>query len=613
VVSTIPVGQNPVAVAVNPVTNQIYVANFSPYTPTTSIDCGIPPYGSATVIDGTTESTTTINLQYRQGPFAVAVNSATDKAYVVSWGEQNIKYGGPCSHGFFTTIDGATLKASEVELQSLRPQAIAVNEATGSVYIAASDGSVNGTIRVGSNPSALAVNPTTNKVYVTNLGSNNVSVIDGATNKVTTLADPNAIAPVGVAVNPETNRIYVANQSSNNVSIIDGAADSIITVADPHATSPRAVAVNSRTNKIYVVNSGSNNATVIDGATNAVVTVVVGVSPVALAVNPDTNQIFVANAGNAVNPGSVTVIDGETNSTTTLIDPNALIPSAVAVHPATDKAYVANSGSNNVTVINGAAGTSNLTLSVTLAGSGVGTVASNPPAIYCGSSCAAIFAPGTSVTITAAPSSTSNFAGWDGACSGTGTCNVTMNASVSVTANFMLKDFSVIAASKKLTVQRGGQGTDTLTIAGMNGPFGATIELSCAMTGPSSMPTCALSPSSVTPGANPATSTLTITAPGLSAQLTPFSVGWRSGPLYAVVLTFPGLAIIGYGMAASKSKKRRSQLLLLCGLSIAFIALQAGCGGGSSGQQLQPQTYTITVTATSGTITHTTKVTLSVQ
>jgi hypothetical protein len=127
------------------------------------------------------------------------------------------------------------------------------------------------------------------------------------------------------------------------------------------------------------------------------------------------------------------------------------------------------------------------------------------------------------------------------------------------------------------------------------------------------MPTCAISPSSVTPGANPATSTLTITAPGLSAQLTPFSVGWRSGPLYGVVLPFPGLALIGYGMAASKSKKRRRQLLLLCGLFIAFVALQAACGGGSSGQQLQPQSYTATVTATSGALQHTSQITVTVQ
>ena len=38
----------------------------------------------------------------------------------------------------------------------------------------------------------MAVNPVTNKIYVANVGSNNVTVIDGATNATTTVAEPNA-------------------------------------------------------------------------------------------------------------------------------------------------------------------------------------------------------------------------------------------------------------------------------------------------------------------------------------------------------------------------------------------------------------------------------------
>ena len=51
----------------------------------------------------------------------------------------------------------------------------------------------------------------TNKIYVANDGSNNVTVIDGATNATTTVADRNAYEPYAVAVNPVTNKIYVAN------------------------------------------------------------------------------------------------------------------------------------------------------------------------------------------------------------------------------------------------------------------------------------------------------------------------------------------------------------------------------------------------------------------
>ena len=56
----------------------------------------------------------------------------------------------------------------------------------------------------------MAVNPVTNKIYVANYDSDNVTVIDGATNDTTTGAR-RVVRPCAVAVNPVTNKIYVAN------------------------------------------------------------------------------------------------------------------------------------------------------------------------------------------------------------------------------------------------------------------------------------------------------------------------------------------------------------------------------------------------------------------
>src|SRR5258708_32192580 len=47
---------------------------------------------------------------------------------------------------------------------------------------------VTKTVAAGSTPFSVAVNPVTNKVYVANRDSNNVTVIDGATNTTTTVA-----------------------------------------------------------------------------------------------------------------------------------------------------------------------------------------------------------------------------------------------------------------------------------------------------------------------------------------------------------------------------------------------------------------------------------------
>ena len=90
------------------------------------------------------------------------------------------------------------------------------------------------TVPAGNGPGAVAVNPVTNKIYVANGTSNNVTVIDGATNATTTVTDPNAVGPVALAVNPVTNKIYVANGpdifSTEIVTVVDGATNSTATV-----------------------------------------------------------------------------------------------------------------------------------------------------------------------------------------------------------------------------------------------------------------------------------------------------------------------------------------------------------------------------------------------
>ena len=77
-------------------------------------------------------------------------------------------------------------------------------------------------------------------------------------------------------------------------------------------------------------------------------------------------------------------------------------------------------------------------LSVEKSGSGSGTVTSNPVGISCGSDCTQAYSEGQSVTLTAAADPGSIFGGWSDGCSGTGSCEVTMNADTIVTATFAL-------------------------------------------------------------------------------------------------------------------------------------------------------------------------------
>jgi len=105
------------------------------------------------------------------------------------------------------------------------------------------------------------------------------------------------------------------------------------------------------------------------------------------------------------------------------------------------------------------------TLSVSLAGTGSGSVTSEPQGINCGSGCSGTFTGGTTVTLFATPGSGSVFAGWSGACSGTGSCFVTMNATESVTATFNLPppSFPLTVTIGQPSSSSGALGTGTVT------------------------------------------------------------------------------------------------------------------------------------------------------
>jgi M6 family metalloprotease-like protein len=74
------------------------------------------------------------------------------------------------------------------------------------------------------------------------------------------------------------------------------------------------------------------------------------------------------------------------------------------------------------------------TLSVSKNGSG--TVSSSPVGISCGTSCSADFSSGTRVTLSAVPATGWTFSGWDGICSGTGSCVAIMTSDKTATASF---------------------------------------------------------------------------------------------------------------------------------------------------------------------------------
>jgi hypothetical protein len=75
-------------------------------------------------------------------------------------------------------------------------------------------------------------------------------------------------------------------------------------------------------------------------------------------------------------------------------------------------------------------------LTVSITGTGAGTVTSTPSGISCPTICSFTFPPNTPVTLSETPGSNDTFSSWAGACTGSANCSVTLDASMSITANF---------------------------------------------------------------------------------------------------------------------------------------------------------------------------------
>jgi hypothetical protein len=118
-----------------------------------------------------------------------------------------------------------------------------------------------------------------------------------------------------------------------------------------------------------------------------------------------------------------------------------------------------------------------ITRTLTVSEAGGGQVTSAPAGINCSptsNQCSAGYPNGTPVTLTASPNSGFSFAGWGGACSGTGACQVTMSADMSVTATFNpIPSFPV-------SVVKIGAGSGTLSSTPLGINCGATCTASFA-------------------------------------------------------------------------------------------------------------------------------------
>ena len=266
VVATIPVGTEPLGVAVNATATRVYVTNR----------------GSATVsvIEAATHSVVA-SVPVGAEPAGVAVNRAGTRIYVANFAANAL-----------TVIDGAGNSVIAVVPVGRGPFGVAVNPAGTRVYVAnrtaatvsvvdAATDAVVATIGTGFEPNGIAVSADGSRVYVGSTIELGVTVIDAATNTVVdSLSAANGVA-FAVATGSADGRVYSRSlQSTIAVNDLAGGAPVVWQVGV--GPGPGGIAATAGDARLYAVNSAADSVSVVDVATRLVIaTIPVGTAPVA--------------------------------------------------------------------------------------------------------------------------------------------------------------------------------------------------------------------------------------------------------------------------------------------------------------------------------------------
>ncbi len=303
---TTTVGAAPLGIANNPNTRTVYEANETDNT-VSVIDATACNKDN---LAGCNQTWPTTNVG--NAPLFIGINKITNTIYVSNIGDNTLSVidGATCNG----QITSGCMQPQPTTPVGAAPYQVAVDETTNTIYVVNGDDNTvsvingdvcNGTdtsgcnqtwpiVTVGASPQALAVNPSNNTVYVANRDGNTVSVIDTLhcnAHDSSGCGQTPATIPVGdgprsVGIVFATNTVFVGNRNDLTVSVIDGSTckggnttgcgqtpPAVLLGAFPGSAGngsnllARSIAIDFKKHIIYIPNIGDSDVATLDANT----------------------------------------------------------------------------------------------------------------------------------------------------------------------------------------------------------------------------------------------------------------------------------------------------------------------------------------------------------
>lgn len=323
------------------------------------------PAGNQSV-EVTALNSTPSSVGVGNNPLGVAYDPSTHEIWVVDAGDDQVVILSDISGKHVASVPVGSFPVG-IAYDSAHHEMFVTNALDDTVSVVAdSNDTVVATIPVGSDPHAIAYDAAKGRLFVANYVGDNVTVIND-TRDATIASIGVGSTPAGIVLDAADGRLFVPNAYSDNLSILSASTDRVVGSVGVGSGPYGNPAFDPSTGQVFVTDASSANVTIIDAANGTEAgSLPTSSHPVGAMYDPAGGLVLVANYIS----DNVTVIDAASDSELPNISVGSNPYGWMAFDPETAEMFVTNYNSNDVSVVASVVGSSWFTVNSSVAVAG---------------------------------------------------------------------------------------------------------------------------------------------------------------------------------------------------------------------------------------------------